>query len=626
MNIIEQRIRMHIRKQLMLETEGVGVSGYDIKIPGTFLYGDNDDGLKRWRVDRINQQAKENGCSRGFLIIATNKNKSVKDKSTDKKKSNAKIDPNRKKSAVPMDRDVNVDLEKVEDSLLMRDITTTIQSIETYAKYYGTDYRIVLSSPIQRGKRKIFAAWIVDMNTTDPTRFRQLLTKIHDIQHNTKFKLSAKATQYFIGTNTEIITQSNAIAWTNSIVNYLEDLKRTKPNTFKDEFPKNEVSEEQLKSIPDFTKMNRIAIPVETYDANIKPGSLIDVDFDWLTTHGFNNSFIGTAIVNNDTLTGTLTLEPVEGEINLIRGEDATKLSTFKGTFKNGAPWKGTTTFNGTTQYDANENPEVVYENNDETQFIGEYKSSIYSIDRDSGPVINYQLVKLNGKQYYNKKNDTEAKYFDGTFTVTGPQDGPLWVRESKTEGYTKIGNFVNGRYISLKVPVKPVLVKYPYTIKNKSSLSGQTVYTSSNSTLINYVYIWVTNKNEWNQMLKSDFEEYVNKQITEIEFLKKITSVTDATVAAQLSVEFKKGTSYIELNTPNDVVLYNAAGTAVGDYEQIAADQKKLIWTGATIDRGGTKEWYAVHVKDFTTKELLPDVFWIKRENVAKEIPYGPK
>ena len=56
MNIIEQRIRMYIRKQLMLE--GVGVSGYDIKIPGTMLIGDTDDGLKRWRVERINQQAK----------------------------------------------------------------------------------------------------------------------------------------------------------------------------------------------------------------------------------------------------------------------------------------------------------------------------------------------------------------------------------------------------------------------------------------------------------------------------------------------------------------------------------------------------------------------------------------
>jgi len=624
MNIIEQRIRMHIRKQLMLEAEGVGVSGYEITIPGTFLYGDADDGLKRWRVERINQQAKENGCSRGFLIIATNKNKSVKDKSTDKKKSNAKIDPNRKKSAVPMDRDVNVELEKVEDSLLMQDINTTIQSIDTYKDFYGTDYRIVLSNPIQRGKRKIFAAWIVDMTTSTPTPFRQLLTKIHDIELNTKFKLSAKAKQYFIGTNTEIITQSNAIAWTKSIANYLQELVIKKPNTFKDEFPKNEVSDEQLKSIPDFTKMNRIAIPAETYDANIETG-LIDVDLDWLRIHGFGSGFTGRAIVNNDPVTGTLTLQPVEGEINMITLSGRVDgMSTFKGTFKNGAPWKGTTTDSGTAQYDANDNLTVVYEDDDETQFIGEYKSSIYSIDQDSGPVINYQLVKLNGKQYYNKGNDSKAKYFDGTFTGSNPQDGPFWFRESKTEGYTKQGNFVNGRYIALKVPVKPVLVKYPYTIKNNGSLSGQTVYTSSNSTLINYVYIWVTNKNEWNQMLKSDFEEYVNKQITEIEFLKKITSVTDATVAAQLSVEFKKGTSYVELNTPTDIVLYNSAGKALGEYEQIAADQKKLIWTGATIARGGTKKWYAVHVKDFETKALLPDVFWIKSENVAKEIPYG--
>ena len=462
------------------------------------------------------------------------------------------------------------------------------------------------------------------MRTTEPTRFRQLLTKIHDIQLNTKFKLSAKAKQYFIGTNTEIITQSNAIAWTKSIADYLKELEIKKPNTFKDEFPENnEVSDEQLRSIPDFTKMNRIAIPAETYNANIETG-LIDVDLDWLRIHGFGSGFTGKAIVNNDPVTGTLTLQPVEGEINMITLSNDDGISTFKGTFKNGAPWKGTTTDVGTTQYDANDNPTVVYDDDDETQFIGEYKSSIYSIDRDSGPFINYQLFKLNGKQYYNKGNDPQAKYFDGTFTGSNPQDGTFWFRESKTKGYTKTGNFVNGRYIALKVPVTPVLVKYPYTIKNKGSLSGQTVYTSSNSTLINYVYIWVTNKNEWNQMLKSDFEEYVNKQITESEFLKKITSVTDATVAAQLSVEFKKGTSYVELNTPNDIVLYNSAGKALGEYEQTAADQKKVIWTGATIDRGGTKKWYAVHVKDYITKAILPDVFWIKSENVAKEIPYG--
>jgi len=321
MNIIEQRIRMHIRKQLMLE--GVGESGYEIKIPGTMLIGDTDDGLKRWRVERINQQAKENGCIRGFLIIATNRNKSDKDKSTDKKKSNAKIDPNRKKTAVPFDRDVNaIEKKKVSDSLLMKDIAATIQSIETYAQYYGTDYRIVLSNPIQRGKRKIFAAWIVDMNTTEPTPFRQLLNKIQDIQRSTEFKISVKAKQYFIGTSTEIITQSNAIAWTKSIADYLEKLEKTMPNTYKDEFPDTEISNDQLDSIPDFTKMNRITIPAETYDADIKTG-LVDIDKYWLNKYGFSAQYQGTAIVSNDPVTGQITIQPVYGSISTEVGGDA---------------------------------------------------------------------------------------------------------------------------------------------------------------------------------------------------------------------------------------------------------------------------------------------------------------
>ena len=613
MNIIEQRIRMYIRKQLMLE--GVGVSGYDIKIPGTMLIGDTDDGLKRWRVERINQQAKENGCIRGFLIIATNQNKSVKDKSTDKKKSNAKTDPNRKKTQVPFDRNNNANLEKVSESLLIQDITTTIQSIETYAQYYGTDYRIVLSNPIQRGKRKIFAAWIVDMNTTEPTPFRQLLNKIQDIQSNTEFKISVKAKQYFIGTSTEIITQSNAIAWTKSIADYLEKLKKTMPNTYKDEFPDTEVSYEQLDSIPDFTKMNRITIPAETYDADIKTG-LVDIDHYWLYKYGFSAQYQGTAIVSNDPVTGQITIQPVYGSIvtGMATGDET---GIFTGDFKDGAPYKGTIEFSGKL----NDDGEATFTNDDITKFVGEFDPTIYTINQDTGPTSFFNLTKVKGIQYYYKKNDPEAKYFDGTFTNGVVNNGSVWKRKNSSSPYdTKIGNYINGKYVAIIAPIELKPVTYPHLIKNKGSLLGQTVYTSSDKTLSNYVYMWVQNKNEWNQILKSEFEQYVNGQITEVEFLKKITSITDATVAAQLSTEFKKGTSYVEVNTTKNIICYDSKGNALGEYDQYDADQKKLIWTGITATG---KKWYSVYIKDNKGK-IMPDAVWIKGSLVVKEIPYG--
>ena len=108
--------------------------------------------------------------------------------------------------------------------------------------------------------------------------------------------------------------------------------------------------------------------------------------------------------------------------------------------------------------------------------------------------------------------------------------------------------------------------------------------------------------------------------QITEVEFLKKITSITDATVAAQLSTEFKKGTSYVEVNTTNDIICYDSKGNALGEYDQYDADQKKLIWTGITATG---KKWYSVYIKDDKGK-IMPDAVWIRGSLVVKEIPYG--
>ena len=588
MNIIEQQIRMYIQKLLISEAD-VSKSGYDIKIPGTYLFGDEDEGLKRWRVERINQQDIENRCDRGFLIIATNRNKLVKK-------------PNIKKKMPDWTRKYIQSQERADNELLIQDILTTIKSIETYNKYYSKDYRIVLSTPIQRGRQKIYAAWIVDMTTNPPSRFLELLNKIQELQRSTAFKISKKATNYILGTNTEIITQSEAIGWTTSIRNYLDELKRTDLELYNAEFPKTKISELQLNSIPDFTKMNRITIPAETYDVDIKTG-LVNIERWWTGKYGFRNQFEGTAIVNVDPVTGQPYFEPVYGAIMIgSKGSDG----NFTGDFKNGAPWKGTT------------NIVSVLSDGDESKFIGEYVPTIYKVTHDPDSNYSFNLIKLKGTQYYNVKGDLEGKYFDGTWKNGIIDNGKYYSRKTATDDYLLTGKAINGQYIAEKKPVELKPVIYPYVFK-AGIFKGKKAYTSSDPTLLNYAYVWVTNKNAWVQILKSDVKLYVNAQITETEFTSKITMITDATIAVKLSDEFKEGASYVELKTNDDIVLYNAASKPIADYTPIPADQKKLIWTGATATG---KKYYAVHVKDDKGK-IMPEFYWIKSSVVAKEIPF---
>ena len=250
MNIIEQRIRMNIRKQLMLEAEGDNLSGYDIKIPSSKLIGD----LKRWRVEHVNKQAKENKCLRGFLIVA-------------------------KKVREPGD-----------DSLLMGDITRTIAENPTFEKYYNNDYRIVISSPTQRGKRKIYAAWIIDMHTDKPTDFRVVLNKLQAIQSKSVYQEYQQFEKYTIGT-TEIIDQSRAIAWTDAIRNYLLYLKTEKKPLYLRYFPDNDKTKKQLRSIPDFSGMNRNIVSSETnVDINFAPTETT-IDEKWTKENDFFTDF-----------------------------------------------------------------------------------------------------------------------------------------------------------------------------------------------------------------------------------------------------------------------------------------------------------------------------------------------
>ena len=554
MNIIEQQIRMHIQKQLMLEAEGDNLSGYEIKIPSSKLIGD----LKRYRVERINKQAKEQKCLRGFLIVA-------------------------KKVREPGD-----------DSLLMGDITRTIAENPTFKKYFSNDYRIVISSPIQRGKRKIYAAWIIDMRTAEPTDFHLLLNKLQKIQSKSVFQQYQKFEKYTIGT-TEIIDQSRAIAWTNSIKNYLSYLLTEKNALYLKYFDTDD-GERQIRSIPDFSGMNRNIVSSETnVDINITP-TLTTIDDDWKEENNFEVNFGGEAIVSTDPITGIKTIQPVDGYMR-IREYGTGRTGMFEGKFKNGAPSDGITEW--LPGNDAG------WTDDEETKFDGISSSTTWIIFKPGdNPDPNFDYDYITGKQYYYSNNDPEAYYFDGSFKNNVRSTGFISERESETEDYITTGQLVNGKYSALAKPVK-----YPY----KGPNDKKTLYQSKDN--LDYVYAWFADKNAWGQVLTSIHTKLVNGLITPDVFLKYINYITDSATVTKLSTEFNEGTNYVILKSATPIQVQNDKKEKFS-YDP-ANDKRgtKLEWTGEK----DPNNWYPTLMT--AGGKYLPERYWVSGTDVATEM-----
>jgi len=49
---------------------------------------------------------------------------------------------------------------------------------------------------------------------------------------------------------------------------------------------------------------------------------------------------------------------------------------------------------------------EVPFADDAVTKFVGEFDPTIYTITQDTGPTSFFNLTKVKGIQYYNKKND----------------------------------------------------------------------------------------------------------------------------------------------------------------------------------------------------------------------------
>lgn len=559
MNIIEQRIRTYIHEQLISEADNG--SGYDIKIPSTQLTSD----LKRWRPERINKRAKENGCVRGFLIVATKASKTT------------------------------------DDSKLMADISATMRSEPGTKDYYSNDYRIVLSTPVQRFKKKIYAAWIIDLKTDKPTPFRVLLNKLQTIQSKTVYQDYQQFEKYAIGT-TDIITQPQAIAWTIAIKNYLNKLKLEKPDWYKNQFPDDiDIITQQLNSIPDFTNMNRNVVPGDDVGDGTSKETVIDNN--WKNDNAFATNFEGTAIVSIDPITGIKTLQPVEGHTS-VRELNTNRGGRFAGTFKNGAPFKGELSWLPLNH--------VEYKDNELTGFIGELDTSIFTppIEKDDGPKMIFNFSYKFGKSYYNIGTDMAAYYFDGTFNKDNEYNGVAYKRDASNENYYINGKVTNGKFE--RAGGKPAT--YPY--KKTGNL---TLYQLPDD--LDHVYAWFKLKNLWGQFLTINHTKLINNFITGAQFEASIQWVTDPTLATKLSTTFKEGPNYVILKSDDKIDIFDPENVKqrAGQYDPTKGSfGRKLEWTGNV--GGNMRE---VFMKDKTGK-YLEKLYLIKDADIEKTIKYN--
>jgi hypothetical protein len=277
MDLIEQYLRTKLLERDDITTK----SGYIIKILSSYI-GNSD--IERLRSKIANNNAQNNGCVQGFVIVAKRKGKS-NDNAT------------------------------ASDSELYDDIVAAMQSNQTLMKYYNKDYRIILSEPrsSSRDRRKVYAAWILDMR--ESSRFKILLNRISSIFNKIDDLNWTRQTEAFkfLTDDVIIIPQKTAIKWTESIENFLQNLQDKDAYTYNRLFPANDkYSKRILNSIPNFNEMlSGVKIDQEqdqVLDINVK------IDADWVQKNK-NIPFRGYAKVITSPVTGELVITPVSGKL-----------------------------------------------------------------------------------------------------------------------------------------------------------------------------------------------------------------------------------------------------------------------------------------------------------------------
>lgn len=499
MNRVEQYIQSVLIKKRLLEQQLIEDdkskkyekdpeydpdTGYLYKIPKT-TYGGGD--LQKLRVHFIDKAARENGAKRGFLVVAIHKDKTKKP--TYDQMINAIVDRMRMDSAL--------------------------------SDYYGYGYRIVVSVPKGTDRRKVFAVWIVDVQSNSPLQnLLNVLEKYTGKNINRQLAASMQGIQNILksedGKNYSslVMTQPVAIQWTTSLNNLIKSIKEIAPDWWKQNFPDTRQSQIMLGSVPDFRYMNRIDVEkFQTKQGDVVQLGQLQVDPEVLGRYGISSTFTGTGIIEADPISGKYSLIPVNGNGEFRFPKDCTtncRYGEFQGQFKSGAYYDGTLTWNL-------EGDEKTW---DLTKFIGKVESFIdEEYDENTDQYVTTFSWELNSGDAYYYKDATDPygyKYAGDFQGKAKPKNGVYYDRKTKDSEYVAVGEMKNGKYTEYAKPVT-----YPYTATN-----GAIIYTQSPED--KFVYTYAADEKKWYVALKADHAKHVNGTMKDKEFESTLSTIED--------------------------------------------------------------------------------------------------
>jgi hypothetical protein len=470
--MLDQLIRKHVQRYLnettIISEDTVNIetrSGWNFEIPSA-------NSLRGQKAQRI---AVANGAFTGLMIIANRRRYQFFGyDNKDKKTFN--------------DAELDNDVKKMFDAIARRDFPN---------KYDPEKTLFVYVKAVDKKYKKIWNVWAFDKQEIG----------INDIVKN--WKTALQQSTYFERSKLEIdriqsislMSYSQAEKWFSS----LEKAKRDFKIDTKIKLPN--LSAIKTADDTDDNTLESQTIRVDA-DENVfdsKGQRIINVN-----TFGFSD---GIAELRPAPDGESVLFIPVNGTL-LISERRTGRPGTFRGEFKDGAPFEGTVTYKT-----ANDNEIKI--------FVGEVSSKISTEDG----LQNFEFDTINGRATYGN-----GVVFDGEFKNNNRWNGEVFNNKGQALGAVKDGEYSRG-------------LKYPLDWQTKTG--AITVYDGGNKVFMNSA------DNSWGELDKTYFEN----EAFFSEDISNIAPIDDANRIRKLNKEFKGLVSYIRIKT-SPIDLYTLNGT----------------------------------------------------------------
>jgi hypothetical protein len=469
--MLDQLIRKHVQRYLnettIISEDTVNIktrSGWNFEIPSA-------DSLRGQKAQRT---AAANGAFTGLMIIATRRSyKFFGYENKNKKTFN--------------DAELDNDAKKMFDAIARRDFPDKYDPQKTLFVYFKS---------VDKKYKKIWNVWAFDKQETG----------INDIVK--QWKTVLQKSTYFEQSELEIdriqsislMSYSQAEKWFSS----LEKAKRDFKIDTRIKLPKLSA----IKTADD-SDDDTLTSQTVTIDANggvfDNKGNRIDID-----SYGFAD---GEAEIMVAPDSESVIIKPIRGTIGIVELGSG-RSGIFKGEFKNGAPFKGSITYES-------------FSDNEIETYEGEVSSKIETVNNKQEFIFN----KIKGRATYGN-----GVVFDGEFKNDKRWNGEVFNNKGQALGAVKNGEYSRG-------------LKYPLEWQTKNG--AITVYDGGNKVFMN------ASDNSWGELDKTYFEN----EAFFSEDISNIAPIDDANRIRKLNKEFKGLVSYIRIKT-SPIDLYTLNGT----------------------------------------------------------------